>query len=196
MIAEQGQRHPPQAEGEREQREQRPGSAEHVRDAHDAAHGLGGDRGGDEEKTREPAGEPIARPSRDQQHDEGAVEPVQQHVHVVVREGALLAGADLPERAPDPVRKRPVRSDRPLGRQPPEVSLEGVEPVDLRGRVGGRANVRVREQRLLLVEDEVRRRAPRIERHRQEARGHQRGEQRRLFAEEVLAKDRQQRAPG
>ena len=193
--AEQRQRHPGQPEAEREQCEQRARSAKDVGDPHDAAHGLGGHRGRDEETAREPSGEPGARPPRDQQDDERPVEAMQEHVHVVVREGAPLAGPDLPERAPDHVRERPVRPDRALGREAPEVTSEGVEPADLSGRVGRRANVRVREQGLLLVEDEVRRRAPRVERHRQEAGGHESGEQRRLLAEEVLAKHREHRAP-
>ena len=143
---EQRERHPRQPEAEREQREQSARSAEDVSDSHDAAHGLGGHRGRDEETAREPSGEPVARPPRDEQDDERAVEAVQEHVHVVVREGALLAGADLPERPPDHVRERPVRPDGALGRKPPEVASEGVQPAGFspqgrprRVRTGSRA---------------------------------------------------------
>ena len=91
-------------QAQREQGENGPRAAEHVGDAHDAAHRLRGDRRGDEEETGEPAREPVTRPARDEEHDQSAIEAVEEHVDVVVRKGALLAAADLPQGAPDDVR--------------------------------------------------------------------------------------------
>ena len=105
----------------------------------------------------------------------------------MIDERALIARAAPPQKAPDEVRERAIRADRAIVRETPEIALERVEPVEVRRAVGDRAHVRVREERLLLVEDEVRRR--RMPREEHASRESRRGRAREnvIVAEEVIA---------
>ena len=104
----------------------------------------------------------------------------------MVEKRGLIARTEPPERAPHEVGDRPVRADAALRAEAPKVTIERVDPAKLRLGVGDAPHEGVREQRLLLVEDEVGPRMPREEDHRQKAVRDEREPERGSVAEEVV----------
>ena len=138
-----------------------PSRAEHVGDPDDAAHRLGEDRARREERAGEPrrARGRLRRAGSTMTQTSAPFTPWRRTLTQWWRNGVCSRAPSAPERAPDEVGDRPVRADAAIGGRGPR-SRGGTRRSSGTCDVGSAtaAHVRVREQRLLLVEDEVGRR--------------------------------------